>query len=167
MSHIMYALPVWGSAPGSATDRITKLQKKGIRFVCNSKYNSHTEPLFKKERLLKFDDVYQAQCLKIMHRKIHNKLHSYHTSKLPTNFEITKKDTRKKNDICVPLLKTKITKMNSINFKVGTSWNELDLEVRKSSTKSLKTFTSHLKVYYLSRYSFICNINHCYVCEND
>ena len=147
MSHIMYALPVWGAAPKSAIGRLEKLQKKGIRFVSNSRYNAHTEPLFKKERVLKLEDVYNAQCLKVMHRKLHDKLHAYHTSKLPTNFEITNMDTKQKNDIYITLLTINITKMNSINYKVGTCWNQLDPEVRQYSTKSLKTFIRHLKAY--------------------
>ena len=52
LSHITYALPVWGAAPISTIGRLQKLQKKGIRHVCNAKYNSHTEPIFKKESIL-------------------------------------------------------------------------------------------------------------------
>ena len=46
MSHMSYALSVWGAAQNSAMTRLNKLQKKGIRHVCNSTYNAHTSPLF-------------------------------------------------------------------------------------------------------------------------
>ena len=165
LSHIMYALPVWGSAPESSIGRLRKLHKKGIRHVCNSKYNSHTEPLFKKERILQLDDLYKLQCSKIMHKKIHNKLHAYHASKLVSNFEISNRNTRNKDDINIVSHNNNLFRMNSINYRIGTCWNELDLEVRKYSTKSAKTFTQHVKKWYLSRYSYVCNINDCYICN--
>ena len=61
--------------------------KKGIRHVCNSKYNAHTEPLLIKENMLKLEDLFKLQCVKLMHKKCHNKLHRY----LMSNFEITLK----------------------------------------------------------------------------
>ena len=36
-----------------------------------------------------------------MYRKIHKTLHTYHTAELTTNFEITGKDTRQKDNIYI------------------------------------------------------------------
>ena len=36
-----------------------KLQKKVIRNVASAKYNSHTDPLFRKLKILKFTDLYE------------------------------------------------------------------------------------------------------------
>ena len=44
LSHISYGITYWGF---NICTRISKLQKKVIRFLTNSKFNSHTAPLFK------------------------------------------------------------------------------------------------------------------------
>ena len=141
LSHITYAIPVWGAAPMSTIQRLHKLHKKGIRHICNSKYNAHTEPLFKKENVLKLQDLYNLQCAKIMYRKTHGTLHGYHTSKLMTNFEVTQINTRHKDDIKIETQTNRLFKMNSINYKIGTSWNNLTLDVRKYAIKSVRSFT--------------------------
>ena len=69
LSHMSYALSVWGATPKSSMKRLLKLQKKGIRHVCNAKYNAHTYPLFKKERILVIDDLFKIHCTKIMYKK--------------------------------------------------------------------------------------------------
>ena len=43
LPHINYCLMIWGYQ----CNRIKKLQKKAIRIISVTKYNSHTEPLFK------------------------------------------------------------------------------------------------------------------------
>ena len=69
ISHISYALPVWGSSPLSAMSRLQKLFKKGIRHMCNAKYNSHCDPLLKKENMLHINDLFKLQCVKIVYKK--------------------------------------------------------------------------------------------------
>ena len=44
LPYINYDLMVWLFS----CNRIIKLQKKAIRIICLTKYNAHTEPLFKK-----------------------------------------------------------------------------------------------------------------------
>ena len=44
LTHISYGITSWGF---NMCTRISKLQKKVIRFLTNSKFNSHTAPLFK------------------------------------------------------------------------------------------------------------------------
>ena len=37
--------------------------------MTNSKYNSHTEPLFKELKLLKISDIFKIQCMKFWERE--------------------------------------------------------------------------------------------------
>ena len=165
LSHISYAITVWGASPKSVIDRLHKLHKKGIRHICNAKYNSHTDPLFKKEKILKLEDLFKLQCAKIMYRKFHGNLHEYHSSKLLTNFDITQTTTRKKDDIYIDSHSNNVSRINSINYKIGTSWNELSLEVRNYASKSIQTFTQQLKKSYLSKYAYTCDIQCCNICN--
>ena len=43
LSHLKYGVTAWGYK----YDRIQKLQKKLVRIISVSKFNAHTEPLFK------------------------------------------------------------------------------------------------------------------------
>ena len=53
LPHINYCIMAWGYQ----SNRMFKFQKRAIRIVANSKYNAHTEPLFKLFRILKLSDV--------------------------------------------------------------------------------------------------------------
>ena len=55
LPHLNYGNLAWGSD----TSHVFKLQKKAIRQITNSKFNAHTEPLFKSLELLKLDDYFQ------------------------------------------------------------------------------------------------------------
>ena len=59
LSHINYAILAWGYQ----FDWIYKIQK-AIRAITRSKYNAHTEPIFKELNLLKIEDIYKIQHLK-------------------------------------------------------------------------------------------------------
>ena len=68
-----YGMLLWGYQ----CDRITKLQKKAVRKVTNSKYNAHTDPLFKSLNLLKVTDIAVLYQLKFYHKYINNELPEY------------------------------------------------------------------------------------------
>ena len=53
------------------------LPKRAIRIVENSKYNAHTEPLFKLYRILKRSDVLTLQTMKAYHKFRNNELPVY------------------------------------------------------------------------------------------
>ena len=99
MSYISYAVTVWGGSSNESLKRLKVLQKKGIRHVCNAKYYSHTDPLFKNCNILKFDDLNKLSCIKLMYKKTQGKIHKYHASKLKTNSQYYEIDSRQKHDI--------------------------------------------------------------------
>ena len=55
--HLNYSILLWGFN----SNRMSKLQKKAIRIITCGKYNSHTEPMFKRLNLLKVDDIFTCQ----------------------------------------------------------------------------------------------------------
>ena len=70
LSHISYGITSWGF---NMCTRISKLQKKVIRLLTNSKFNTHTAPLFKQLGLLKAVDIFKL-------------LYKYENRKLPSYF---------------------------------------------------------------------------------
>ncbi len=73
LSHINYGILTWGFA----SDRILKLQKKAVRMISRSKYNAHTDPLFKELKQLKVMDIYKLNEFKFYHKYINNKQQQY------------------------------------------------------------------------------------------
>lgn len=73
LSHIDYGQIIWGPYINRNT-RLEKLQKKAIRIVNNVKYNSHTNPLFKKNSTLKLYDMCALQDFKFCYKFVHGLL---------------------------------------------------------------------------------------------
>ena len=78
-SHLIYGIQVWGGANNSTLSELFKKQKQAIRIVCGAKYNAHTEPLFKKCRVLPLPDLTEFFRIKFMH--------SFKFNLLPLSFE--------------------------------------------------------------------------------
>ena len=64
-------------ARGIEYNRLNKLQKRAIRTICLSKYNDHTEGLFKERKLLKFPDLVLLNSLKLFYKYKHKTLPEY------------------------------------------------------------------------------------------
>ena len=73
LSHLNYCTLAWGYEH----KRITKLQKKAIRIIHMARYSSHTDPLFKKIRSLKFKDLFELNILKFYYKLMKNNLPDY------------------------------------------------------------------------------------------
>ena len=54
ITHLNYEILTWGFN----SDRILKIQKKTVRSITLSKYNAHTEPIFKTLKLLKINYIF-------------------------------------------------------------------------------------------------------------
>ena len=167
LSHISYALSVWGRSSASSLKRVISLQKRGIRQVCNAKYNSHTSPLFKQCKVLQFNDMYKLQCCKLMLRKNRGLINSYHASKLPVKGDVAITVTRQSFDILLQGHNT-LSRINSLNYKVGSSWNSLPFSFKSDvhyKSFSLGTLSKRIKNMILSSYDMECTIPNCYTCK--
>ena len=58
-SHLTYGIHAWGNS--MTIKKIITLQKRAIRTINKVCYRSHTEPLFKSNQILKFEDMYTMQ----------------------------------------------------------------------------------------------------------
>ncbi len=80
LPHLNYGITLWGFK----CERILKLQKKAVRILIASKYNAHTEPLFKNLKLLKIEHILKLHELKLYYKFIHK---NYKITCLSTKFE--------------------------------------------------------------------------------
>ena len=53
LPHLTYGILLWGSE----TESIHKVQKRALRIISDNKFNAHTEPICRAERLLKVKDI--------------------------------------------------------------------------------------------------------------
>ena len=74
-----YRVLLWG--PNSKC--IFKLQKRAIRAITCSRYNSHTEPLFKLVSTLKVENILKKQQFKFLYRLLNSDVTFYFRSMLP------------------------------------------------------------------------------------
>ena len=84
--HLTYGILAWGNATLTTLKKTETLQKRAIRAINNKKFNSHTDPLFKRSGILKLSDIYQMEVILFMH--------DYINDRLPKSFENTFDITR-------------------------------------------------------------------------
>ena len=70
LSSLNYGILVWGYN----TDRLFKLQKRAVRVISKSKFNAHTNPLFK---ILKIEDLHKLNVLKFYYKLIDKNIPQY------------------------------------------------------------------------------------------
>ena len=90
LSHIQFSITRWGFEWG----RLAKLQKNAVRIITNSKYNAHTEPLFKDLHFLKITDIFDVQCIKFWYKFSNNTLPNYFRSMFQYNSSLYETETR-------------------------------------------------------------------------
>ena len=163
--YLMYGTVAWGNAPNKYLNRLKVLQKRSIRHIAKTKYNSHTDPIFRTKRILKFEDIVKLNCCKLYHRKIHATVPQYHISQLLTHEQSVQSHmtTRQCQDIYIHPIRNELSKQ-TINYSVGHTWNNLPLEIREKHNLSLSRFSNIIKDYYISKYSNRCTLNNCYIC---
>jgi hypothetical protein len=163
LPHLNYSITAWGNIRNQEIRRLRTLQKKAIRHISKSKYNSHT-PIFKKHKILTLDDLFLANCCKI-YAKIGNTIHHpYFTEELQTNRITHNYTTRQTENIHYTNI-TKLIEEQSLNYKISLAWNNLPPQIKAASHKSCHLFSKHLKQHFISSYPDNCSIDNCYICN--
>ena len=164
LPYLSYGIVVWGSV----SERLFKLQKRSIRLITASKYNSHTDPLFKQLFLLKVTDIYLLQQYKFIYKLHNHKLPEYFlASMFLKNNEIHNYETRHANDFRIPVSRHVFVK-NSIRFTIPNVYNHMPLCIKqKIKSHSIEGFIKYSKLFVTDRYKSDCTIHNCYVCRND
>ena len=71
---INYGILAWGNSSLSTLNKTNILQKRILRTINKVKYNTHTDPLFRKSEILKLNDLYVYNILIFMFEYCQNKL---------------------------------------------------------------------------------------------
>ena len=159
--HLNYGLLVWGYN----LYRITKLQKRAIRVITCSKYNAHSEPLFKNLHLLKIEDIFKVQQLKFYYRLVNDLLPTYFNCfPITPIHQIHQHSTRASSNLYTTRVNHEFAKRCVRHSIIKTLNHAPDLIKNIINTHSGHGFTSYIKTYYLRNYQFTCNVVNCYAC---
>ncbi len=164
LSHINYGLLLWGYS----CKRIETLQKKAIRIITLSKYNAHTEPLFKHLKLLKINDLLKLQTLKLYYKFKHGQLPIYLLN-MPfyPNQDVHSYNTRNRNQLHHGRPKHSFA-AKSLRYNLPVLVNNTVSEIiAKIDTHSFQGFSRYIKNQYICMYEEECQLLNCYICNRN
>ena len=155
LPHMTYRILAWGRH----TNTIHTIQKRAIRIIAASKYNAHTEPLFKQLNLLRACDICKLQELKFYHKLINRQLPKYFESFVyQTNLDLHKYNTRRGHRLHIPRINHAFAQLNIRHSVIQTVNSIPDNVSDKIRTHSLKGFSTYAKNYFISKYETTCEI---------
>jgi hypothetical protein len=144
LSHLNYGVFLWGNFCPS----IFTLQKKAIRALTNSKYNSHTSGLFKALNLLKFPDICALHDHTLCYKRYNNMLPDYFTSllPLPSNNPPHNHETRNATVPRIPIIRHAFAKQK-IKYRYIVTLNGMQPQYKeKLVTHCLDGFKKYFKI---------------------
>ena len=159
--HLNFSILLWGTN----TKRILKLQKWAVRAITCSKYNAHTDPIFKKLNILKINDIHKLSAIKFYYKFKNNLLpksfHAIFTSKMPSH----EHKTRQRNTPRPDTPKTALAK-STIRYYIPELIKQLPTNITdKISTHSIQGFSNYIKKYFINQYQESCILQNCYICN--
>ena len=162
LPHLNYGILLWGACGQS----LFKNQKRIIRIINLSRFNAHTEPIFKSLKLLKLNDICTLHELKFCHRLENNILPQYFCNNIfIKNSENHPYLTRRLNDYQLPLFKHSFMK-KSIRYRIPSAYNNLIISLKaKIQTHSFQHFSKLIKRHFLEAYGETCTLRDCFVCH--
>ena len=161
LPHLQYAVLAWGFK----NNRLTKLQKRAMRIITNSKYNAHTEPLFKALNLLKINDIFRLNAIKFYYKYTKGTLPLYFCN-LFTRVSDTHDYATRSN--FAPILQRTATESGKrcIRHFIPNLIREIEPCIReKIETHSLRGLSIYFKKFTIDIYSEACLKPNCYICN--
>ena len=137
--YLAYNIPIWGCAFPTHIQPLIIQQKRIIRTIANAGYRDHTDPLFKRLKLLKIQDIYHFNLGTYM-------LHARSRDEYPTQTYMQTRGTHRARSA----LHLYTTTQHAVSYAGPTFWNSLPLDLR--TITSYKRFRKSLKDHLLNQY---------------
>ena len=130
----------------------------------NSKYNAHTEPLFKELEMLKVSDIFNVQCMKPWYRFVNKSLPEYVGTMFTLNDKLCQIETSGQNQL--HLFPTRIINArNVLRHRIPDLLQVYHRAItQKANTHSIEPFIKLLKAYTVGSYSYECTNFNKYSC---
>ena len=139
--HLNYGIMIWGGN----CNRLLKLQNKAIRIICKTKYNAHTDPLFRKLKILKVQDLCALHDLKFCYQFKNKNLPKYFLDEmLQRNTHIFNLSERHGNTYRLPAVGHEFAR-DCISYKYPKIYNAMDEDLKsKILSHGLDWFKNHV-----------------------
>ena len=161
LPYMNYGILLWGSN----TKRIIRLQKFAVRAITNSKYNAHTDPIFRSHSLLKVTDIYKLNALKFYYKYKNGTLPVYLLNILEHTYSTHDHHTRQRN-IPRPFHPNTASAKKAIRYAIPNILRHTPTSITDTvSTHSLQGYSTYIKKIMVSQYEETCTIVNCYVCN--
>ena len=162
LPHLNYCSSIWGWQ----SHNLFKIQKKAIRIITKSRYNAHTNKLFKELNTLKINDICALHDYKFLYKIINGLVPTFFANILgPQNGENHEHDTRNASDIRLPAVRHEFAR-NSISYRFSKIFNKMPNDFKeKIYTSSQLVFKFYIKQKIIEKYPTTCTICHCPFCN--
>ena len=137
-SKLQYCISCWGSSPPSKLVKIMSLQKRALRVICKAPYLAHSEPLFKRQNILKLDDLYVLQVAVIVSKSIHGTWQGSFRPKPVTLVHQHETRYAKSGHFCIPKAYKEVFK-RSIGFRGPSIWSKVPAGLKHLDTNAFKS----------------------------
>ena len=160
LPHLQYAI----LTRGVKTNRLSKLQKRAVRIITASKYNSHTEPLFKQLNLMTLNDIFMSNALKFYYKYENGSLPQYFNNMFPKTASHSY-NTRGHFETRTPRVFTSSSKKCLRYFVPEILQKTTHLILDKMRTHSYHGYSQYIKRLAINKYETVCQIPDCYICN--
>ena len=161
LPYFQYSILTWGFRLG----RVTLLQKRAMRVITCSRYNAHTDPLFKKLNLLKVQDFLEVNVLKMYYKYKNGELPLYMAEMFSTFSRAHNYNTRLSMTLDEPISLTPCGQL-CIRYYLPKIVNKTNAALlSKVDTMSFESFTRCVKNSIISQYKEHCNNRGCFSCR--
>ena len=160
-SHLHFGSIIYGSTNTRNLEQIETVQRKALRVLTRSNYNAHTDPLFKKHKILKLGDLIQLN-QSIFVRQFKN-------GKLPDSFsgffhDIPFNEQKSRDDDYNLQRQSKIALLHFPSSQIIRSWNQNHLSLKsEADVAALKENFIQKK---LDSYEEECSKPNCHACRD-
>lgn len=144
---LQYCISCWGGVAPTNLKKLAVLQKRAVRIITGSHWQTSSSPLFKNLGLLKLNEIYKLQLAKIMYR-INNDtwLGNYNMLKID---QIHSYSTRAATSSNYYIGSAKTTSRNSLVYVGSKIWMEIPAELK---FLNFYLFKNRLKKHFISLY---------------
>ena len=151
LSFLQYGLIVWGQTYASYIDPIFKLQKKAVRAISFQPRMSPSLPIFSDFELLKLSELFELRLLTFVFDSVNKTSPTCFHDFFLLNSSVHHYSTRQasQGDLYMSRKNSLQYGLKSIRYLGAKLWNELPVELRNASSKTL--FKTKLKSYFLNK----------------
>ena len=122
--YFTYCIEVWGNICPTHLDALVRIQKRAVRTIVGARKFEHSEPIFKKLKLLNLSEIYIYFVQLFMFRFHHGILPPVFDNLFVPNRSVHSHETRQINQLHVPLRSTLMSK--TVRVTGVTLYNHFD-----------------------------------------